>query len=134
MLYVAVGLAGIMGAILRYGMGVLFPAVDVWGFPLGTFLVNEVGCFVLGWFMTWSSTREMIPRWVSVSFATGFIGSLTTFSTFSVEMVQMIQAGAWFLALIYGLSSVWGGVLLVWLGCELASKMDKQKRVEEEVA
>ncbi len=58
--------------------------------PLGTLLVNLIGCLVLGLVVGgvahhhWSSGTQAL-------LGTGFCGGLTTFSTFSVETVELYQ-------------------------------------------
>jgi len=111
---------GFVGAILRYLAGTLFTAGN--GFPLGTFLVNLVGCFALGWLLTFLIKRKDIRPEISLLFGTGFLGSFTTFSTFSVETLGLFQQGLPMLAIVYVLASIFLGLLSSFLGFKLASK------------
>jgi len=90
-----VGVAGIFGASLRYGLGTwvrqLLPQSV---FPFGTLAVNLIGCFVLGWFSAWSRNRRLSPRFQTAA-STGLIGSFTTYSAFSVETVELFRQGLW---------------------------------------
>ncbi|MBS4171843.1 fluoride efflux transporter CrcB [Bacillus sp. FJAT-49736] len=116
MVYLFVGIAGIIGALLRYYFGV---AVHSWwhsAFPLSTLLPNIIGCFVLGWITTYLSKIDKIPSNLITAFGTGLIGSFTTFSTFSVEAVQLLEDSRWYLAITYILISIWGGLLMAWGG------------------
>jgi CrcB protein len=127
----AVGLFGVVGALLRYGTGI---AVQGWWaqpFPLGTLLVNYAGCLVLGWYSAWASAQPRLPAWVRVGFGTGFVGSFTTFSTFSVETVALFQAHREALGLLYVALSFAGGLAFAWAGTSLSERnlqrQEKQK-------
>lgn len=133
MIYWAISVAGVIGALLRYYVGILFPASWYWGFPLGTLLVNLIGCFLLSWLTIWSKEVCPFPSWLRTGMTTGLIGSFTTFSTFSVEVVQMIDSRLWWMALLYVLLSLWGGLFLVWIGYLLATKQKKKKSIEVEM-
>ncbi|HEX8151775.1 MAG TPA: fluoride efflux transporter CrcB [Thermoanaerobaculia bacterium] len=110
----AVGAGGFLGAIARYAMTMW---VLTWwrrDFPLGTFLVNISGCFVLGLFVTLAASRT--SDLARLAIATGFVGAYTTFSTFEYETHQLPAA----LALANVLFSVVAGYLAVKLGVVLA--------------
>jgi CrcB protein len=111
MLYLYLGLAGAVGALLRYGVGQL---VQWWahGFPVGTLLINLSGSFALGWF---NQQLHLDSKWRTV-FGTGLIGSYTTFSTFGVESMTLLTNRQWLYALLYLGFSLFGGLLFVYLG------------------
>nr|WP_166911320.1 fluoride efflux transporter CrcB [Saccharococcus thermophilus] len=114
--YVVVGFAGIVGALLRYYLG-LFVG-DWWNglFPLATWLTNMIGCFALGWMTTYLPRLSNLPPYVATALGTGLVGSFTTFSTFSVETVQLLRASHWGMALFYVFLSLCGGLAMSWLG------------------
>jgi CrcB protein len=122
----------VIGTLLRYYVGLLIPTSHLWGFPLGTLMVNYIGCFLLSWFTIWSCEIKFIPSWFRVGFAIGLIGSFTTFSTFSVEVVKMIYSGSWIMALLYVLLSLWGGLFLAWIGYQVAIRQRNKKVLEGE--
>ena len=110
---VAIGLGGFLGAIARYAVGL---AVAQWwrrDFPLGTFLVNVTGCFILGFIVSLATPR--LGEWTRLFAGTGFIGAYTTFSTFELEAHQLAPA----MALAYIVASVAAGFLAVRLGIAL---------------
>jgi CrcB protein len=114
--YVVVGLAGIVGALLRYYLGLF---VSGWWnglFPLATWLANMIGCFALGWMATYLPRLSRLPSYVATALGTGLVGSFTTFSTFSVETVQLLRASHWGMALFYVFLSLSGGLAMSWLG------------------
>lgn len=126
MIYWVIGIAGMIGALLRYYVGLWLPTSELGGFPVGTLLVNFLGCFLLSWFSVKSTELKMIPSWVQISFTTGLIGSFTTFSTFSIEVIQMIDADSWGMALFYIILSLWGGFALAWCGYQVATRSKKE--------
>ncbi|UKS30086.1 fluoride efflux transporter CrcB [Paenibacillus sp. HWE-109] len=119
MLYI--GLAGILGALARFGFSTIWnPSTEV-VFPWGTFFCNLAGCLLLGFLVFTDKLR--IPAKLQMAITTGFIGSFTTFSTFSYETVNMLRQGHMILALLYVLGSLWGGLLITWLGIRLAKSI-----------
>lgn len=113
--YIAVGIGGAIGALLRYIVSVTFSSVAS-PFPLGTVVVNLVGSFLLGFLTTrWFVSRAM-PSFLVVGVGTGMIGSFTTFSTFSVEFIELMKNGLFFYAFLYSSISLLGGILLAYYG------------------
>ena len=122
LLFVMIG--GFFGSISRYALGEWIHTDH--GFPLGTLLINLIGCFCLGWFLTFVSRSKKIKSEMTSMIGTGFIGSFTTFSTFSVETFQLVQNGFVFLAVMYVLSSILFGLLLAYIGCKMALVYQKE--------
>jgi CrcB protein len=96
-LFLAVGVAAAIGAMLRYATDqvvaarVLAPRGIV--FPLGTFVVNIVGSLVLG-VVAGLLAHAGFPQSWEVVIGTGFAGGLTTFSTWTYETVRLLEDGA----------------------------------------
>lgn len=106
MLAVAVGAA--LGALLRWGVGLLWN-VPGSSLPLGTLVVNCAGGLLIGLAMVWF---ERLPNDVlRLLCVTGFLGGLTTFSTFSAESLGLVQRGEWLAALGHTLAHVLGALL-----------------------
>ncbi|WP_018757082.1 fluoride efflux transporter CrcB [Paenibacillus terrigena] len=115
----AVGAGGFVGAVLRYGLSEWIPAVD--GFPWGILIINWSGCLFLGWLLTAAGkSLKISPTW-TLALGTGFTGAFTTFSTFAVETFRLMDQGHWLMAMLYILSSVFGGLLLAYIGVRLAA-------------
>lgn len=111
-------MGGFIGAICRFEVGEWLHTNQ--GFPYGTLLVNLIGCFLLGWLLTFMSRRSKKKPYITLFFGTGVIGSFTTFSTFSVETIQLFKKGLVFVGLSYVLISICVGLLLAYLGSKVA--------------
>ena len=111
MRFVWVGVAGAVGSIIRYIVGL---AVGNTHFPWATLLVNLSGALVLGFVLTWGLAR--LPVVISTPVAVGLLGGFTTFSTFAWEGLFMVGIGRNALAIGYVLASVIGGLLAALLG------------------
>ncbi|MBO0960213.1 fluoride efflux transporter CrcB [Neobacillus sp. MM2021_6] len=116
----AVGIGGFFGAIVRFMIGHVIPPQN--GFPLGTLIINLIGCFFLAWFFTKTAKRWRMNPNLKLAIGTGFTGAFTTFSTFSVETMNLLQTHRFFIALFYVLVSVLGGIVLALLGAKVASQ------------
>jgi CrcB protein len=113
---VAVG--GALGALARYGLGgwVQGGRTD---FPLGTLLVNLLGCFVMGFVMHWTS-RGYISSELRFFLAIGILGGFTTFSSFSMESLRLFEEGRVTPALLYIGLSLLGCLVTVTAGYKIA--------------
>ena len=113
-----IGLAGAMGALMRYGVG-RFVAERIGSpFPFGTLLINVSGAFLMG--ITFATaSRHLISSPVQAILATGFLGGYTTFSTMSWEGVQLIRGGSPWTSVLYLGGTVALGLLAVIVGYSL---------------
>lgn len=112
-----VALAGSVGALARYGIGV---SVGSRTFPWTTLGINLVGSFLLGALIHAGQERGWSDKAV-IPVGTGFLGAFTTFSTFSVETQTMLRDGRTGAAGAYVGISVVGGVALATLGYSLTA-------------
>jgi len=119
-LYAAVGLGGIIGALLREILELVVPAAH--GFPIATLVINWSGSFFLAWFYTITIWRWNTPQWFRTGVGTGIVGAYTTFSTFIVETNGLLATGKQFTAVLYILLSMVGGLALAMLGSRLGGQ------------
>ena len=118
-----VALGGALGAVARHGLASLIASKLTIPFPLGTWVINISGSFIIGGFLTIFSERELIhPDW-RLLIAVGFVGAYTTFSTFAYETLHLLQSGRQGLALLYVASSVAVGLAAVWAGVSVAKRL-----------
>lgn len=111
-----IGIGGFLGAIARYGAALLIG--QRWGraFPLGTFVVNVSGCFLIGLLMTLFTERYAVgPQWRLLTIV-GFLGAYTTFSTFEYETGALIRDTEWLYAALNVILSVVAGFVALKLG------------------
>ncbi len=124
-----VGLAGFIGAILRFGVSTgvnriaatNLPAM-IKPLPAGTLAVNLTGCFFLALVLTWMKDKH-VSDGMRLAVTVGFLGAYTTFSTFAVEVYQLWKSNQPSHGPIYLTLSVVGGLMAVWLGMALGHKL-----------
>ncbi len=115
-----VGLGGFIGAIIRYKLaGIILHHTLHWRFPLGTFIVNVLGCFAIGLLAGLAERRDFLSPDLRLFLFTGMIGGFTTFSAFAFEGILLCRRGEWLIALLYTLLSVICGFIAVWVGVRL---------------
>ncbi|KMN46724.1 MULTISPECIES: fluoride efflux transporter CrcB [Bacillus] len=130
MIYIIVGIAGILGALSRYYLGLTIDMFWHHSLPFATLTINLIGCFLLAWLTTYIARLNILPSEVITGIGTGFIGSFTTFSTFSVETVKLINHSELGIAFLYVLCSMLGGLIMSGLGYKLGN-LSLQKRLGE---
>lgn len=112
---VVVGIAGSLGSLARYLLGrFVVERVNI-RFPLGTFLINISGAFLIGLIFALTAHKVIRPE-LQLFLATGFLGGYTTFSTMNWEGVQLARGGDSFLSLAYLAGSCLLGLLAATLG------------------
>jgi CrcB protein len=122
-----VGLGGSLGAIARFKLGglVLHHWADGkwadWQFPLGTFVVNVLGCIMVGILSGLIERQEWFSPEARIFLMTGILGGFTTFSAFGVETVYLIRRGELPTALLYVSLSLACGLIGVWMGLSVVS-------------
>ena len=111
-----------LGGLARYVAGSWIMAKYGGRFPLGTFVINVTGSFLIGVLMTLLTVRlNPHPNW-RLFLVVGILGGYTTFSSFEYESYTAVRDGARWLAMLYMMGSVALGYLGVWLGALLASR------------
>jgi len=118
-----IGIGGFLGAIARYGAAIWIG--QRWGrtFPLGTFLINVSGSFLIGLLMSLFAERFLVnPQW-RLLLVVGFLGAYTTFSTFEYETGALLKDSEWMLAMLNVVGSVVVGFVALKLGEVLAKSI-----------
>jgi len=120
--YVVVLAGAGLGGLMRYTLGTWIMAKYGGRFPLGTFLINVSGAFLIGLLMTVLTERtHPHPNW-RLFLVVGVLGGYTTFSSFEYETYQAVRDGARAMGLLYLTGSVLAGYLAVWLGAILVAR------------
>lgn len=112
----AVGVAGALGALARYGIGGLILNRSARAFPWETFVVNVSGSFVLGFVFTVMTEQLTTAPWLRTAVTVGFVGAYTTFSTLTFETYRLFEDGAVGLAIANAVGSMSAGLVAVYLG------------------
>ncbi|MHB1420360.1 MAG: fluoride efflux transporter CrcB [Bacillota bacterium] len=115
-IYLYIGAGGFLGAILRYALGQAITHLWTGNYPLGTFLINLTGCFILGLFLTLTFEWLSVGPNLRLGIATGLLGAFTTFSTFTFEVLGLLDRGLPGLAVGYAVLSMLLGLCTIWLG------------------
>jgi CrcB protein len=119
-LLVAAG--GGFGSVCRY-------MVQGWGqklangsFPVGTLIVNVIGCLVIGGLNYAFSGPILIRQEYRIALTVGVLGGFTTFSSFGWETFALANDGQGLRAIMNLLLSVTLGFSAVMVGYRLAEK------------
>ena len=110
------GAGGFAGTCSRFLIGKWTAGIYQGVFPMGTFLVNVIGCFIIGLLLGLIEKTHVMTPEENVLLITGFCGGFTTFSAFADDMWRLVNKGDWTTFGIYLATSVILGVLLVWAG------------------
>lgn len=118
-----VGLGSFVGGGLRYAVAKLAMAIAPTPFPLGTFLVNVVGCLIIGFVSALPLGGGLTPQ-AKLFLTTGLCGGFTTFSTFINESYGLAKDGDGLVLSLYIMGSLALGMAAVaaghWIGKAVA--------------
>ena len=115
---ILVGLGGFAGAVARWIISKVVQ--DGLQFPIGTIVVNFLGCILLGFILYSTIFFDVFTREQRLLLATGFAGAFTTFSTFSFEGFELWAEGLQASAIIYVAASLILGFIGIFIGRTLA--------------
>ena len=121
-----IGLGGFLGAILRFLTGTFVQtSAKAEHFPIGTLVVNLIGCFGLSFFFFYLEDKCWVTSHHTAFLLTGFFGAFTTFSTFELELFTSFTKQHFLQFFAYLSLSILGGFSLVFLGKTLADIITK---------
>jgi CrcB protein len=119
--WIAVAVGGALGSAARHGVNHLVHARWLTTrFPVGTVVVNVVGCFVIGLLAALLASNRLTLRihWREFVFV-GVLGGFTTFSTFGLDTLLLSRTHSAGHAVAYVAAQVIGGLFAVWIGYRL---------------
>ncbi len=120
--FLLIGMGGFFGAILRYALSTFVQSSSkISGFPLGTLVVNLIGCLLIGALAQLAEIRDIFTPETSSLIFLGFLGAFTTFSTFSSDSFNLFREGNNLLFYLNIGASVIFGLFAVWLGRTIVS-------------
>jgi CrcB protein len=119
---VVIALGGAVGALARYGVGLVLPTVPG-RFPWGTFAINVVGCLLIGVLMVLVTDvftgRPLLRPFLGV----GVLGGFTTFSTYANEARGLLRPGSVPVAFGYLAGTLVSALLAVLVGMVVARRL-----------
>jgi len=111
---IAIGAGSFIGGVCRYLLTLLIQTKTTTNFPLGTLIVNILGCFFIGLVFGFFDKGQVSHEW-KLFVATGILGGFTTFSAFSIETFTLFREGHAEYALIYVFASVLLGLAATYI-------------------
>ena len=110
-----IGLGGGLGAILRFLFNEVIIKILPFNYPIGTLLVNIIGCFLIGIYIGLSIPEKDSTYYF---FVIGFVGSFTTMSAFTHQATLMMNtnimlAGSYIIvSVVLALAATYFGTLI----------------------
>lgn len=123
----AVSVGGGIGATARYAAALLWPTT-AGTFPLTTFLVNVIGCGIIGVFMVIITDVWAAHRLVRPFFGTGVLGGFTTFSTYAVDIQRLVDQGRATTGLAYLAATMLAALAAVWTTANLTRRVIERRQ------
>lgn len=120
MLWIYLAVGGVAGTLARHSMGMWVHSWAGAWLPWGTFAVNLLGTFILG-FAIRAAVALPISAELRGMVTVGFCGAFTTFSTLMFETSVLLQEGEWERAALYASGSLACGLLAMGLGFAAAT-------------
>lgn len=115
-----VGIGSFVGGSLRMVISKYLQLAVVGSFPLGTMVVNVLGCFLIGIFSSLTNDNGGVSPAVRLMLTTGFCGGFTTFSTFMNEYATLLKGGDGFIiSSLYIITSLALGFIALLAGRQL---------------
>ncbi len=116
-----IGLGGLLGSIGRFLVAGLMNRLNpAMAFPVGTFSVNIIGCFLIGLLYGLAETRSLFTSETRLFLFIGVLGGFTTYSTFAIESLLLLKEGDILKAALNILLHVIFGLVAVWAGDTLS--------------
>ena len=120
--FLMVGIGGFFGSMARYGVSYISNKYIVHNYPFATFIVNVVGCFLIGLLFGLGQKHVWFNTNWYLLLAGGFCGGFTTFSSFALENILLIEKQQFGMALLYTALSVVVGLIVCKLGMSLVTQ------------
>ena len=110
----SVGIGGFIGSTIRYILYINFNKIHGSNFPIGTLLVNIIGCFFIG--LLFNSNLFNNQKYAAEEFIIiGILGGFTTFSAFGMETYNLIKNELLGTALLYIFLSIIFGLIAIYI-------------------
>ncbi len=114
-----IGLGGFIGTIFRFLISSLIEKSFATSFPIGTLLVNLIGCFLIGLVSGYFSQKTGDQTQLFFFLTIGILGGFTTFSAIAVDSQLFIENGEILKMLFYITTQTIVGITLCLIGYNL---------------
>lgn len=118
--FLVIFIGGGLGAVSRFALSKWVHSLTAVSFPVGTFVINLTGCFLIG-FLAALFEKWLVPPNLRLFLIVGILGGFTTFSSFGLESFNLAKE----MEIRYFLLNVLGsnilGIVLVAAGFLLAN-------------
>ena len=121
--FLIVSTGSFFGGGARYVVSQWLQTLTSLPFPLGTFVVNVVGCLLIGFLSGLNYGGGFMPPTTKLLLTTGFCGGFTTFSTFVNEGSALGRDGNFTWLALYIIGSLAVGFLCLLAGNSLAKAL-----------
>src|SRR5689334_10191448 len=90
---ILIGLAGLVGTLVRYWVSGFVGRSYGESFPWGTMAVNLVGCFLAGAVFYLAEERSLLSPTLRTIVMIGLLGGFTTFSSYGLQTFTLLRDG-----------------------------------------
>ena len=118
-----VGIAGLAGTLLRYWLSGFVARRYGETFPVGTMVVNILGCLLAGAIFNLTEERFLMNPTLRTVILIGFLGGFTTFSSYGLQTFTLLRDGEFGLATLNVAVSNVLGLFMVWVGYGLVKAL-----------
>ncbi|MCB0278404.1 MAG: fluoride efflux transporter CrcB [Calditrichaeota bacterium] len=116
-----IGMGGFIGAVSRFLLGTYLQSKisSLSQFPIGTFIVNILGCLLIGIIGGLIESKNLFTPQLRLFLLAGVLGGFTTFSTFAFESFNLMSFENFWYFFLNLVGQVILGLFAVWLGIQL---------------
>lgn len=114
-LIISVLTGGALGTFIRFTVGQfcqVYQFAPFWG----TFIVNCLGCLLIGLFFSYFDHHQIVHPGLRVFLITGLCGGLTTFSTFIFDIKQLFVSTQFVMLFVYVVLTLFCGIFFYIVG------------------
>jgi len=115
-------LGGGVGALMRYLISGWGQKLTAGSFPVGTLIVNALGCLVIGALGAVFAGPHLIREEYRIALLVGVLGAFTTYSTFGWETFALARDGGLRLAAVNVVLTNVLALVSVWFGYRVTEK------------
>jgi len=121
--WMLIAAGGALGSVLRYAVQGWAHRLTSGNFPIGTLVVNVIGCAAIGFLMGMFAGPTLVREEYRVGLTVGLLGGFTTFSAFGLETFFLAADAEYRWALANVALSCGLGFAAVWLGYRVAEHL-----------